>query len=253
MGKSASTGVAKIVETDLCNPVREFLINKGYSVKSEVKSCDIAAIKGQELLVVELKSSFNATLLIQATKRQRVADKVYIAVPMPKKGIFTRKWKDICYLVRRLELGLIVVSFLKSGPRVDMVLDPAPYRHGQDRRLDRKQRKRIITEINGRHNDLNIGGSSRRKIMTAYRENAIQILCYLKKYGTLSLRQLRELGAGAKTGPILQKNYYGWFERVSKGVYQISPEGDRSLADYPELVDYFLNCPCISRKESEKT
>lgn len=252
MGKSASTRVARVIETDLYYPVREFLISKGYKVNGEVKNCDIIAVKGEELLAVELKSGFNATLLIQATKRQRVADKVYIAVPMPKKGVFTRKWKDICYLVRRLELGLMVVSFLKSGPRVEVVLDPAPFRSAQNQRSN-KQRKKIITEINGRHSDLNLGGSSRRKIMTAYKENAIMILCYLKKCGPLSPRQLRELGTGPKTGPILQKNYYGWFERVSKGLYRISSEGDRILADYPELVDYFLNVLASQMKEWEET
>lgn len=252
MGKTASTRVARVIESDLYYPVREFLINKGYTVKSEVKNCDIIAVKGEELLAVELKSGFNVTLLIQATKRQQVADKVYIAVPMPKKGIFTRKWKDIRYLVRRLELGLIVVSFLKSGPRAEVILNPAPYEQDQNRQLNRKQRKSIITEINGRHNDLNIGGSSRRKIMTAYKENAVQILCYLKKYGPLSPRRLREFGTGPKTGSILQKNYYGWFERVSKGLYRISSEGDRSLADYSELVDYFLNVHASQMKERKE-
>mgnify|MGYP001198266078 CR=1 FL=1 len=240
MGKSTSRVEAKIMETDLFNPVREFLINSGYSVKSEVKDCDITAIKGEELLVVELKNGFNATLLIQAAKRQRVADKVFIAVPMPKKGIFTRKWKDICYLVRRLELGLIVVSFLKSGPQAEVVLNPEPFDREQSRRLNRKKRNSIITEIQGRHLDLNKGGSTRRKLVTAYMENAIQISCYLKKYGPLTLRQLKELGTGTKTGSILQKNFYGWFQRVSKGLYQISPKGVCSLDDYPELVDYYL-------------
>ena len=232
---------AIIMETDLFNPVREFLIKNGYSVKSEVKNCDITAVKGEELLVVELKKGFNATLLIQAAKRQRVADKVYIAVPMPKKGIFTRKWKDICYLVRRLELGLIVVSHLKSGPRVEVALHPEPFDRDQSRRLNRKKRASLISEINGRHLDLNVGGSNRRKIVTAYKENAIQIGAYLKQYGPLTLNQLKEMGTGTKTGSILQKNFYGWFQRVSKGVYQISPKGEAGLADYPELVDYFLN------------
>lgn len=250
MGKTASHGEVKIRETDLFNPIRELLINNGYSVKSEVKNCDITAVKGEELLVVELKSGFNATLLIQAAKRQRVADKVYIAVPMPKTGIFTRKWKDICYLVRRLELGLIVVSFLKSGPRAEVVLHPEPFNRDQSRRLNRKKRYSIINEINGRHLDLNTGGSTHRKLVTAYKENAIQIGCFLKKYGPLTPRQLKEMGTGAKTGSILQKNYYGWFDRLSRGLYQISSEGARSLNDYPELVDYFLRELSKNRNEN---
>lgn len=240
MSKSASKVELKISETDLFYPVRDFLIKRGYTVNGEVKNCDITAVKEQELLVVELKSSFNATLLIQATKRQRVADTVYIAIPMPKTGIFSRKWKDLCYLVRRLELGLLVVSFLKSGSKVQVVLNPEPFNREQSRRLSQKKRDGIILEINGRHGDFNTGGSCRQKLMTAYKENAIQILCYLEKFGPLSTRQLKELGTGAKTSSILQKNFYGWFDKVTKGLYQITPEGNRSLADHPELVAYYL-------------
>ncbi len=240
MRKSNSKTGPKISETDLFNPIREFLIKRGYTVNSEVKNCDITAVKEEELLVVELKSGFNATLLIQAAKRQRLADAVYIAIPMPKTGIFSRKWKDICYLVRRLGLGLLVISFLKSGPRVEVVLEPGPFDHERSRQLNRKKRDGVIAEINNRHGDFNIGGSTRRKLMTAYKENAIQIACYLKKCGPLSPRQLKNLGTGTKTSSILQKNFYGWFERVTKGLYQITPEGIRSLDSYPELVDYYF-------------
>lgn len=251
MGKSISKTEPRISETDLFNPVRDFLVKNGYTVNSEVKNCDITAIKGQELLVVELKSGFNATLLIQAAKRQRIANAVYIAIPMPKTGIFSRKWKDICYLVHRLELGLLVVSFLKSGPRVEVVLNPEPFDRERSRQLNRKKRAGIVAEINNRHGDFNIGGSTRRKLMTVYKENAIQIACYLKKCGPLSPRQLKELGAGSKTGSIMQKNFYGWFERVTKGLYQITPEGSRSLSEYPELVDYYLKE--LSKFESKET
>lgn len=251
MGKSISKIEPRISETDLFNPVRDFLVKNGYTVNSEVKNCDITAIKGQELLVVELKSGFNATLLIQAAKRQRIANAVYIAIPMPKTGIFSRKWKDICYLVHRLELGLLVVSFLKSGPRVEVVVNPEPFDRERSRQLNRKKRAGIVAEINNRHGDFNIGGSTRRKLMTVYKENAIQIACYLKKCGPLSPRQLKELGAGSKTGSIMQKNFYGWFERVSKGLYQITPEGSRSLDDYSELVDYYLKE--LSKFESKET
>lgn len=240
MKKGTRETKPKITETDLFNPVRDFLISKGYTVHSEVKNCDVAAVKGKELLVVELKSSFNATLLIQATKRQRIANTVYIAFPTPKSGLFSRQWKDLCHLVRRLELGLLVVSFLKSGPRVEVIFDPKPFNREQSRSASKRKREGVILEINGRHGDFNTGGSSRQKIMTAYKENSIQVLCYLNKYGPLSVRQLKELGTGPKTGSILQKNFYGWFDRVSKGIYQATPEGDRSLTDYPELVAFYL-------------
>ncbi|MGI6668085.1 MAG: hypothetical protein ACOX4M_01085 [Acetivibrionales bacterium] len=99
----------KIREADIYDPVREYLESLGYQVQAEVKGCDLSAIKGDELVIVELKTSFNLKLLIQAVKRQRAADSVYVAVPFPKGGKRTAAWRDMCMLLRRLELGLITV------------------------------------------------------------------------------------------------------------------------------------------------
>ena len=73
-----------MLETDLYKPVYDYLVRQGYTVHSEVKNCDITAIKGEELIVVELKTSFNLKLLAQGAKRQRIADSVYVAIPVPK-------------------------------------------------------------------------------------------------------------------------------------------------------------------------
>lgn len=230
----------KIAETELFEPVKKLLEAGGYLVHSEVKDCDIVAQKDEILLVVELKSSFNATLLIQAAKRQRTAELVYIAIPMIKEGTFSKHWKDICHLVRRLELGMIAVTFLKSGTRADVIFDPAPFDRKQSRALCRKKRTAILEEIDGRHGNYNVGGSTRQKIMTAYRENAIHILCCLQKFGQLTIKQLKEFDTGSKTGTILRMNYYGWFERVNKGVYKATPVGIDSLKDYPDLAAYYM-------------
>lgn len=229
----------KISETDLFYPVRDYLIKNGYAVNAEVKDCDLTARKGQTLIVVELKTALTVALLIQAVKRQRAADSVYIAIPMPKSGIYTRKWKDLCYLVRRLGLGLLVISFLESGPRVTAILHPGTLDPRQNRHLNRKKRNAIIEEIDGRHQDDNVGGVAGRKLITAYRENAIQIALYLKECGPLSPRQLKALGTGAKTGSILRNNYYGWFERIARGLYQTTSQGNHEITAYPELIDYY--------------
>jgi hypothetical protein len=104
----------KITETDLDQPVREYLEALGYTVRSEVNHCDLVATRDDQVIIVELKSGFNATLLMQAVKRQRMTDLVYIVIPQPKRGRFSRHWKDLCHLVRRLELGLMVVKFEES-------------------------------------------------------------------------------------------------------------------------------------------
>ena len=60
----------RIRETDLYGPVREYLEAQGYRCR-EVNRCDLTAIEGDELIVVEMKTSFNLKLLCQAVKRQR--------------------------------------------------------------------------------------------------------------------------------------------------------------------------------------
>jgi hypothetical protein len=233
----------RILETDLYQPLHDYLVNLGYLVQAEVNHCDIVATKAAEVVIIEMKSSFNATLLIQATQRQRLSDSVYLAIPRPKTGRFSRHWKDLCHLVRRLELGLLLVDLRAVPAKVEVILHPEPFNREKSRRSGKPKTVRLLTEIRERHGNYNTGGSSKQKIMTAYKENSLQIACYLKRYGPLAPRQLQALGTGDKTGSILQKNYYHWFERVTKGVYQITPSGVEFLRSYPELVAFYLAQP----------
>jgi len=229
----------KLLEKDLYWPVYNYFKELGYDVHGEVKDCDITASKGDELIIIELKRGMTMDLLIQAAKRQRITEKVYVAIPKPEYGIYTKKWKDICFFVRRLELGLITVSLKGDAEQVKVVIEPYPFDRRKSMQLSGRKRKNIISEIDGRHGNYNIGGSTRTKIMTAYRENAVHIACCLKKYGQLSPRKLRELGTGEKTRSILEKNFYGWFERVERGVYKLSDRGHEAFDRYPELSSYY--------------
>jgi hypothetical protein len=230
----------KILEVDLYKPIQTHFIKEGYEVYGEVKDCDITAIKGDELIVIELKLTLNIELLIQATKRQRLTDVVYIAIPKPKMNLRSKRWTDICHLIKRLELGLIIVSFTGNRKKTEIMFHPTPFDRSKSMRQNKRKRQSLLTEINGRSADFNVGGSNRTKIMTAYKENCIQIACYLDQYGPLSPRALLEMGTGKKTSSILTKNFYKWFERIKRGTYVISEKGKQELEDYPELVSYYL-------------
>lgn len=227
----------RLQEVDLYKPIQRFFVKEGYDVYGEVNDCDLAAVKEEELIVVELKLNLTVDLLVQATKRQRLTEHVYIAIPKPKYKLRSKRWTDLCQLVKRLELGLILVSFSGNRKKVEVVFHPSTY----DRKKYKNNRYRnsLLKEINGRSADYNIGGSSRTKIMTAYKENCIQIACYLSHYGTLSPKALKSMGTGDKTSSILTKNFYRWFERVSRGIYAISEKGKQELSQYPELVSYY--------------
>lgn len=230
----------KLLEEELYTPVRDFLEAQGYAVYSEVKYCDVAAVKGDELIIVEMKRSLNLELILQAVNRQKTADSVYVAVPKPKGGIYSPRWGSLSHLLRRLELGLILVTVKKSGSYVEIVFDPSPFDREKSKRSSKKKRHSIIAEIEGRHGDYNSGGSCRKKLMTAYRESAVHIACCLKILGPLSPKVLRALGTSEKkTRDILADNHYGWFERVKKGLYVLLQKGREELEAYPELVRYY--------------
>lgn len=230
----------KLYEVDLYKPIQEYFTDKGYEVYAEVNHCDITAVKDEDLVIIELKLNLNVDLLLQATKRQRLTDLVYIAIPKPKR-MSSKKYQDICHLVQRLELGLIMVSFKRKTPTVDICVSPAPFDLSKIRKRNKRNRDKILAEIKGRNGDFNVGGSHKTKLMTAYKESCIQIATLLEEHGPLSPKALRQMGTGDKTLSILSKNYYGWFERVQRGIYTVNQKGKSEIKEFPEIVQYYID------------
>ena len=114
-----------MLETELSAPVKAYLESHGYQVNCEVKDCDIVATRGDDLIIVELKTSVNLTLLVQATKRQSISDSVYVAVPAPTKR--NRQWRGTLTVLKRLEIGLLLVSEGSMGMLVSKQFDPMSY------------------------------------------------------------------------------------------------------------------------------
>lgn len=228
-------------EEDMYKPIYEYLNKLGYDVRSEVSHCDVTALKGEELLVVEMKKSLNLDVIIQAALRQRLADQVYVAVPKPGRKLFSKRWKDICYVLKRLQLGLMVVSLKEDCSLVEVVFEPAVFDMIRSKKQSRKKRTEFIKEFDARYGDFNTGGSKGKKLVTAYREMAIHIACCLAKYGPLKPKELRRLGTDEKkTTDILSRNYYGWFENISRGLYGINEKGRQEAAGYTVLYEYYM-------------
>jgi hypothetical protein len=105
----------RLKETDLFAPLADFLRREGYDVYAEVLGTDIAARRGGELLLVEMKLRFNLDVLLQASARQGAGDKTYIAVPCcgAKRP---PKWSALKDILRRLGLGLFLVHFAPPLP-----------------------------------------------------------------------------------------------------------------------------------------
>ena len=93
-------------------------------------------------------------------------------------------------------------------------------------RRDPKRRSRLVDEHRRRQGDPALGGSTRRPIMTAYRQEALACAAALSS-GPLRPRDLRPDMPNALK--ILRRNVYGWFVRTGYGVYDLTPAGHKAL------------------------
>ncbi|WP_457649194.1 DUF2161 domain-containing phosphodiesterase [Profundibacter sp.] len=213
-------------ETDLYPPVKTYLQGQGYEVKGEVGAVDVMAVRGdEEPVLVELKLGFSLALLHQGIARQAVSDAVYLAVPHGLKGM-----KENLSLCRRLGLGLMTVR-LRDG-YVEVLADPAPYRP----RKVPARKTRLLREFARRVGDPNAGGATRVGIVTSYRQDALRCATFLEDEGA-SKGAVVAKGAGVpKATRIMADDHYGWFERVEKGIYMLTPKGVQALADYGRVA-----------------
>lgn len=215
----------KSPETALYPPVKAFLEAQGYTVKGEIGRCDVVARRGDEpAVVVELKTSLTLELLLQGVERLSLADAVYLAVPAPRAAspVFDRRMHK---LLRRLGLGLLLVH----ARTVEAVLDPAPYQP----RKNKRRAARMLGEFARRVGDPNQGGSSHRvKLVTAYRQEALRVASILAARGPQKPAALRLDAEAPHAGRILLDDVYGWFERVERGIYALTPSGATALQTY---------------------
>lgn len=222
-------------ETDLYFPVKQLFESLDYEVYSEVSNMDVIAVKGDEMLVVELKTSFNLKLLTQAVLRQKLSEHVYVAIPAPSfKKRCSKEFKNYEHLLKRLELGLILVHFT-STPYAVIEFDPNPFDRAKSMRANKKYKRIALKELSKRHGDNNIGGTN-GKLVTAYREQALLTLYYLSQVDEMKVSELRKLTGNKKVQQLLYNNYYGWFERVRKGVYRITDIGRQALTQYDSVI-----------------
>lgn len=216
-----------IRETDLYLPVKRMLEGQGYTVKGEVGAVDVVAVRdGDEPVIVELKAGFSLSLFHQAIQRQSICDAVYVAVP---RGIGRASYKALAdnqALCRRLGLGLISVR-LGDG-FVEIHCDPAPYKPRQSK----PRRTRLLREFVRLVGDPNSGGSTRRNLVTAYRQEVLVCLRMLGDAGPSKAAEVARATRIAHARRLMADNHYGWFERVSTGIYALSPKGVAAIQDY---------------------
>ena len=211
------------LEQDLYPPVKALLERQGYCVKGEVGAADVVAIRGDEPpVIVELKLRFSLGLFHQAISRLAISDLVYVAVPRPTGKTARRALKDNQALCRRLGLGLITV---RGDGRAEVLCDPGPYAP----RKSKKRTARLLREFERLRGDPNAGGATRHGIVTGYRQDALRCAAYLAEHGASKGADVAR-GVGVKVATALMAdNHYGWFERISRGVYGLTDAGREGL------------------------
>ena len=207
------------LESDLYAPVKALLEGQGYVVKGEVRGCDVVAVRGTEPpVVVELKRAFGLGLVLQGVDRLALTDTVYLAV-----GQWPKQMRNVKKLCRRLGLGFIVVG----GKRADVVLDPVPYKPRQNKRkagrhagracaAGRRSQPRRPGDARADDDGLPPGGAALR--------------------GAAGDQRADEGGGAARGRPTCPRpprscsdDDYGWFERVERGIYALTPAGKLGL------------------------
>lgn len=217
------------METSLYLPVKTFLESFGYEVKGEIGGCDLVGLSEadpQVVVICELKLTFNLELILQAVDRAGVSDEVWIAARVSAKGRgreADKRYRDLC---RRLGIGMLGVSDQGEVSVLVSSVSPMP-------RTNPKRRTRLVKEHRKRKGDPAIGGSTKIPVMTAYRQQALACASALAG-GPLRPRDLKI--AAPTAGTILRANYYGWFERIDKGVYALTDLGRRALARWPQTT-----------------
>ncbi len=226
-----------MLEKEMYPYVKEFFVSRGFEVRAEVLACDVVALKDDIMIATEMKTAMGIKLLSQAAQRQKSFDLVYIAIPKPTfKRRVSKAYKELIHLVKRLELGLLYVDTNGEGVCTEE-FPPAPFAREKSKasRRARKTRTDSMEEFLSRSEDYNIGGSVREERVTAYRENALLIALYFIRDGAMSAKTLKRMGCGEKTYSIVHDNHYGWFQKVDRGVYDVTAKGKKAVEKYSHV------------------
>jgi hypothetical protein len=152
-----------------------------------------------------------------------VTDDVYLAVARAPGKRFAKAVKDNTAMARRLGLGLITVRL--SDALVEVHCDPGPYAP----RKSAKRQKQLLREFARRQGDPNDGGQTRAGLVTAYRQDALKLALYLFEVGASKGADVARETEVAVATRMMRDNHYGWFEKVDKGVYGLTPAGAEAV------------------------
>ncbi len=210
-------------EEDMYKYIEQYFKKLEYAVDGEVEDCDVVCVKGDELVIIEMKKNFSTKLLFQALSRQKITSQVYIAIPKPKKYTL-KKRNEILSLCKRLGVGVILINMKNNEDRCKIILEPIEISI-----INKKKKEKVLKEFKGRNINMNKGGTN-KKINTAFREKSVKIACALELVGESGAKDLIKFyECDEGTYNILYRNVYKWFDKASHGKYKLNDYGLKEL------------------------
>ena len=214
-------------ESALYAPVKTYFQSQGFEVKGEVGAADVMAVRGSEPpVIIELKLGFSLTLYHQALERLRVTDDVYIAVLRPEGRAGFNRLKANISMCRRLGIGLLTLR--ARDHFLEVHCEPGPYAL----RKSKKKATQMVRAFERLEGDPNLGGATRHGLVTGYRQDALKCASYLATTGPEKGAVLARATGVPEATSIMRNNVYGWFEKLEKGVYGLTPQGHQGLKDW---------------------
>jgi hypothetical protein len=167
--------MASIKESDLFEPVKNWLEDIGYEVFAEVQAwsgrADIIGRRRPAIAAVELKTSLTMELVEQAVKWRHFCHYIYIAIPRRTKPVP----KFINKILSENRIGILEVSRTGSVHTIQQARFNRPY---QDVRNSRFNWDTILKE---EHKTWLEGGSAGGGYVTGYKLMMNRIAAYLRR------------------------------------------------------------------------
>lgn len=217
MAKNTEKSTTSIRETALYPAVKAHFEAQGYTVKAEVRDADVVAMRGDDVVIIELKTGFSLHLLQQAVARQALTDHVYVAVPRWNGKAGWRMFKGNVGLCKRLGLGVLSVDV--TAQTVQVHHTPRPFVP----RKSKAKTTKLMTEFDRREGDPNLGGMKAGGRVTAYRQDAEKCREFLRENGPSRGRDVAAATGVVNATTLMRDNHYGWFDKVDTGVYAAAP------------------------------
>ena len=80
----------------------------------------------------------------------------------------------------------------------------------------------------------------------AYRQDALRLAGALAVNGAMPVAALRRDSAVPRAAKILQRNVYGWFQRLARGTYGLTAEGRQALIGFADALAAVAESPAAA-------